>query len=349
MMIREIRKPNEQRPAFTLIELMVVIAIIALLVALSAGAVMRYLTTQKGNVTETTIASVDSETKKHWQKVIDLARNESLPLLFSGSTIDLAYGCSGDANVARVIYIKLKLLQQFPMNFDEVFKTSPTASNTVAPYSNMLPADPAYTKYLGQYGIVGSTTATQPFESAACLLMALQLDRSGMKLNTDLLKSSIKALPSGLPYLADGWEQPLAFYRWPTANGEVDALNKAQQGPALVRRDSQDPDGKLFDPGWLSGSGQATFIATIHDLPASGTVPPARYLVPVIASAGPNKKLGFDVWSGCPDPMSIQKAGVSASFLASFTPQPPPAPQGSVDDSNDNLYNFRLTLGGKGD
>jgi hypothetical protein len=62
---------------------------------------------------------------------------------------------------------------------------------------------------------------------------------------------------------------------------------------------------------------------------------PSQYLVPVIASAGPNKKLGIDVWqAGVPDPMSIGN--------------PSAAVVGNVNDANDNLYNFRLTLGGKG-
>jgi prepilin-type N-terminal cleavage/methylation domain-containing protein len=309
------------RSAFTLIELMVVIAIIALLVALSAGAVMRYLTTQKGNVTETTIAAVDSESKKHWQKVIDQAARESVPLL-QGGTVDGQYGCNGDANLARVIYIKLKLMQQFPMSFNEVF-------NTTNP--NTLPPDIGYQRYLTQYGYGGSTAATQPFESSACLLMALERDRGGMKLNTDLLKSSVKTLPSGLPFLADGWDQPLAFYRWPTANDEVNALNKAQPNSvAAIKRDSQDPDGKLMDPTWQSVGG-ATFVNNIHGLSASGS----RYLVPVIASAGPNKKLGIDVWPlGAPDPMSIGA--------------PTAAVPGNANDEFDNLYNFRLSLGGKG-
>lgn len=316
------------RAAFTLIELMVVVAIIALLVALTAGAVMRYLSTQKGNNTETTITTVDSELKKHWQKVIDQSKDGGSPsLLAGGLSIDdpAAYNCPGDALTARVIYQKLVLMQQFPMSFNEVFGIGPNVNF-------VLPPDIGYQRYLNQYGIAGSTAATQPFESSACLLMALERDRSGMKLNTDLLKSSIRTLPSGLPYLADGWDQPLAFYRWPVANDEVNALNRAQPNSAqAIKRDSQDPDGKLMNPTWLGGSGAVLFAQTIHNLSPNGS----RYTVPVVASSGPDKKLGFDTWNpGVPDPMSI---GIPTAVVP-----------GNPNDENDNLYSFRLSLGGKG-
>jgi prepilin-type N-terminal cleavage/methylation domain-containing protein len=319
-MIREIRKPNSRR-AFTLIELMVVIAIIALLVALSAGAVMRYLTTQKGNVTETTIAKIDSELKKARKKVIDQARNESIPAI-----IDSTFFCNGDVALQRVIYIKLKLMQQFPMNFTEAINGPQitTSSGIVS----ILGPEPAYVHYLGQYSGVVAKPGVPPasYESAACLLMALQLDRSRMSLQMDQIGSDqIKTLQNGLPYLSDGWEQPLAFYRWPTNNSEVDALNKAQANTAAaVKRDAEDPEGKLFDPSWRTpgNTGPTIFSSNVHDITNS------RYLVPVIASSGPNKKIGITaVNAPGPDGMANDPTG----------------------DANDNLYNFRLTLGGKGD
>ncbi|MFL5241414.1 MAG: type II secretion system protein [Gemmataceae bacterium] len=351
-MIRSIRKQTE-RTGFTLIELLVVIAIIALLTALTAGAVMRYLTTQKGTVTETTVTKIDSEFRKVSQKVIDSARQEAIP-----AGIDGIYGCNGDANLARVIYIKLKLMQQFPMSFAEVLSPSP----------KMLPADPAFVHYLKDQYNASPNSPALPYESSACLLMALQLDRSRMSLNTDFIGAdSIRTTPTGLPYLADGWEQPLAFYRWPTANSEVNQLNKSTTAMTAIKRDSQDPEGKLMDPSWrydpVTGTlsaGAKAFIQTIHDLtsdpnnmiplPSNSGVkvanPTSVCLVPVIGSAGPNKKLGIDIWNPGPDPMSIGGLGVSSDFTTNVGA---PTTLGNQNDANDNLYNFRLSLGGRGD
>jgi len=351
-MIRTSRKQIVERSGFTMIELLVVMAIIGLLAALTAGAVMRYLSTQKGNNTETTIAKIDSEFKKVWQKVIDQARIDPIP-----AGIDSIYGCNGDVNLARVIYIKLKLMQQFPMTFDQAINPTP----------NMLPRDEAYFHYLQQYGFSGSTPNSLPYESSACLLMALQRDRSGMSLNTDMIGSdSIKSTQNGLPYLADAWEQPLAFYRWPTANSEVNQLNKSTTAMTAIKRDAQDPEGKLMDPSWRYdattgklSAGATKFLQTIHDLtsdpnnkiplPTNPNLmvanPTSVYVVPVIASPGTNKKLGIDIWNPGPDPMSMLGTGVSFEFTLNVGA---PVTQGNQNDANDNLYNFRLTLGGKG-
>jgi prepilin-type N-terminal cleavage/methylation domain-containing protein len=351
-MIRTSRKQIVERTGFTMIELLVVMAIIGLLAALTAGAVMRYLSTQKGNNTETTIAKIDSEFKKQWQKVVDQARIDPIP-----AGIDSIYGCNGDVNLARVIYIKLKLMQQFPMSFAEVLNPSP----------NMLPPEPAYVHYLKDEYKAPPKSPALPYESSACLLMALQLDRSRMSLNTDFIGSdSIKTTPTGLPYLADAWEQPLAFYRWPTANSEVNQLNKSTTAMTTVKRDAQDPEGKLMDPNWrydpVSGNltlGATQFVKTIHDLtsdpnnkiplPTNPNLmvanPTSVYVVPVIASPGTNKKLGIDIWNPGPDPMSIGGAGVSNDFTVNVGV---PVTKGNQNDANDNLYNFRLTLGGKG-
>lgn len=314
---------RSQRRGFTLIELMVVIAIIGLLTALTAGAVFRYLSTQKGNVTETTLQKLDSELKKHWQKVIDDARNEDIPV-----ALDSIYSCNGDAALQRVIYIKLRLMQQFPMNFDEVMQ--PTAA--------MLPAEKAYSEFLMSYGINGSSPQTLPYESSVCFLMALQRDRGRMSITADELGASIRwAKP---PYLIDGWEQPISFYRWPTASDEVDQLNTSSNQVTRTKRDSQDPDGKLMDSSWWGGPGWTYFTQNVHAMPNS-QLPSSRYLTPAIVSGGPNKRLGIDLWpTHSPDPMSINNATSGIAVYGA------PTSLGDNNSANDNLYSFRLRLGG---
>jgi hypothetical protein len=50
-------------------------------------------------------------------------------------------------------------------------------------------------------------------------------------------------------------------------------------------------------------------------------------MLPVVVSRGPNKKLGLNqLNSNIPDPVTTSNQG----------------------DADDNLYNFRLTLGGRG-
>ena len=88
----------------------------------------------------------------------------------------------------------------------------------------------------------------------------------------------------------------------------------------------QDPEGHLLNATWWSSTARPLYEANLHLVSQNG-VPYAYYLVPVIASSGPDRKLGISpVAANTPDPMQTASA-----------------------DANDNLYNFRLRIGGRGD
>src|SRR5207253_10527250 len=70
---------NGRRSAFTLIELVIVIAIIAILAALTTGVAMRFYGIQQQRNTEVTITKVSQILERQWQAVIDKAKNERLP------------------------------------------------------------------------------------------------------------------------------------------------------------------------------------------------------------------------------------------------------------------------------
>jgi len=276
--------------AFTLIELLVVIAIIAALVALSASAIMKFLGSQQQANTQSTLDRTQGKLNVAWAKVKDAAYGEPIP-----STVDawIRLNITGtDANATgrvRVVYVKLRLRQVFPMSFNE-------ALNITIPASP-LPALPAYQTYLSKHGITGSITglsADDNFESSACLLMALQRGQSGAGFDpADLTAGgstgSYSAPKGTLPYLTDAWGKPLHFSRFPT-----DSTLLNPNGAQVGNNDPGDPQGYLNDGTWakLMPLGQQLFSKLVQQSLAPSSSPPKSYrLAPLLCSSGMDKTL----------------------------------------------------------
>jgi hypothetical protein len=265
--------------------------------------------------------------------VIDTANKEPIPDALHSEILSLLAG--GDEARARVIYIKLRLRQEFPMTLQE-------ALNPVVLSASGLPS--LYKTTLTGMGITAPPATRQPYESAACLLLALQRTRGGMSFSPDSVDvNSVQAEPTtGLKYYVDGWGTPFAFYRW-ALNSDIDQLNKAQPpDPAAKFRDSQDREGALMNPTWWSTTSpvnyRQNFVSLLHPLPGAQTDPPrSAFLTPIIVSAGPDKRLGYDIWkNGVPDPMT------------SGSTDPNVAKMGNPSETNDNLFSYRLRPGGRG-
>jgi prepilin-type N-terminal cleavage/methylation domain-containing protein len=292
---------------FTLIELLVVLSIIAVLVALSAAAVIRFLGTQQEANTHSFLDRTQGQLGKAVSAVKDDAMKANMSEIIPGSNPQTTVGqylLTGVCNVngipaaaplagadtqaqrrARVIYVKLRLRQAFPMDFGEALNPFP------------LPPLQGYKTYLAQYGITAKVN--QPWESAACLLMALQRGPGGGGVDAADIGAggATKSASLGtvsIPYLADAFGQPLAFSRVPTDNP---VLNP--NGPQPGANDPMDPEGLLNSTTWTDTGGPSppattncrTLFSTLTQqklAPASTPVKSYKF-VPMIASSGPDK------------------------------------------------------------
>lgn len=324
-------KQRNQRQGFTLIELLVVISIIAILLALSASATVRVIDVQRGNNTEQTVKIVSEALDRHWQAVVDKARSPS-------ETIhpNVVSACGGDMQTARVVWVKLKLRQQFPMNFIEARTTVLAGIPELAPVSSYVEA------------LRGATPGPQTSESSVCLLLALQQSRSGMTFDADRLGSGAisdaNARVDGLKQIVDGHANPLAFYRWPVDNRE---LNPDPSGTA-GHKDPTDPNGLLTTTTFAgTQAAQQWFNGTIlHRIPTANPRLPARSfkLIPVVASAGRNGQFGLF-------PANSTTLSVGNGTMANETRPNLSPPLGTeyLEWHNDNVYSYRLRFGARGD
>jgi prepilin-type N-terminal cleavage/methylation domain-containing protein len=266
------------RPAFTMIELLIVIAIIAVLMSLLGAAVFKTIQARKARNTQISLNKLYAQLQRQMKAVIDDARAEYIP----PNVVALA---GNEPNRARILWIKLRLKQQFPMSYAEA----------VNPGGGYIAAEPAYMKILN-----GKSAANNPAtESAACLLMALTArNRRGVQQDADFLSGLEKADTDGdgIPEIVDGYHNPVFFYRWPTptaTGGPGDPYVLLTSGPstgwnpnpAATFQDPQDPNGTLQAPtGWTPSNVTGLGYFPIVNM----------YMVPVIVSAGPDGILGLD-------------------------------------------------------
>jgi prepilin-type N-terminal cleavage/methylation domain-containing protein len=133
------------RAGFTAIEILIVVAIIALLMSIAAGALIRVKAASERTATETTLTKLASILDRHWKAVIDAAKKEydGLPTPIKQNLITLADNQANTPTTpkphprrddrARLLYVKYRLKQEFPASFDEAIDPDPTCGGFLPP------------------------------------------------------------------------------------------------------------------------------------------------------------------------------------------------------------------------
>lgn len=304
------RKHGGRRSGFTLIELMIVIALIGILAALGAAAYVTVIAGQRQKNSEMTVRKAQRILEQHWKAQIDAAKVEPI------HSEVLRVG--GDPARARVMWIKMRLVQEFPTSYAEVRSTAGSAYGIAQ-----------RTSYVNAVGALTGSSAAE--ESSACLVLALSAKgRRGVTLDADSFSSDELQTITGtnLKQLVDAWGRPIAFFRFPTGNTS-DITNNYSGSGTLI--DTLDPSKRLMETPWNTNnvgyfqdqtSAQNLCHYPIQDASGNAT---SYYTVPVIASAGKDGKWGLTttVTSASPEGMqSMTSDGTS--------------------DGNDNIYSYRL-------
>ena len=326
-----------RRRAFTLTEILVVIAIIGLLSSLAAWGVFAMIGNTQRNTTNATMRVVNKMLQDRWTAVIADSRKEPA----SPAVVNLAGGAVLDptGERAKVIWTKVRLVEAFPVLYAEV-----AAANAGSVVNLYIPANrrkPYFAKY--QQALSGLTAGT-PGESSACLLLALKtLYPDGVAIddqikyavaNNDGDGASLVPVPNTIPTLVDGWQKPMAFFRFPFGGAADPGLQLANPGKNTVNgakfADPIDTGGTLLNPKWYTSATtvppaaltlKTTYESLFHVIgpPAVPTPAAAYYVAPVIVSGGKDN--------------AIQLGLVVMNIL-------PNLPSGA--GAGDNIYSFNL-------
>jgi prepilin-type N-terminal cleavage/methylation domain-containing protein len=350
----------ERRAAFTLVEILTVVTIIAILMTITVAVVGGLLGQAREAATNTTLSKIQSLMNSRRQAFDRLTQRKGF---FTG-TFEYQFAQKFfPASTTKPVASKLLQMKYFPQSANDlnflmftVYQNNPAAQ---LQFANMYPK--LFQSFVNNpAGFIAPAVLNgpggNPVTNQEILYNVLTENVIGdSPLGTDAFSASeVVTEPSpqlttaGLPYFVDAWKGPIRFYRWPTRlfrSGGAGATITHSQPPATAANADGSYDvtnsmivfsslpvftGQLWqdlgrdpDDPLQTCMGINNFEAMFHT--------PATYHIPLIVSAGPDGQLG----------MALPDAADAAPIfgrLASVT---------ASDQLTDNLVSASIKAGGK--
>jgi len=234
-------KRTRARDGITLIEILVSLAIITVLVSLSAAAIFKIKVNGMVRSTETSVARIQVGVDTQVKIIADNVRTKDRQQHSPDFTNLVAY-CGGDEDRAAALLMYCRLKQNFP-NPNELSSTMAFGPQAGRPGFTAFGVNFAYSPAFAK---LAAATGSPEAVSAAVLRVALsEKAQGGNSFNAaegtagdiDLTLGPVTA-----PAFKDAWDMPIAFKRFHEA---PDLSGNSNQDPF-------DPTGKLAN--WLSPS-----------------------------------------------------------------------------------------------
>ncbi len=315
-------KCRRQRSGFTLVELMIVIAVIILLATITIAAFANFIMTSKEKATATTISKIN--------KILQQRKEAFDRLNFKDAAkgVHAGYSPSIGLRASEVVVRKQRFELAFPQRVEER-----------SLYNGL-----DYKSYF-----MGLSSRPN-YESSALLYLAItdgetfgspQVDDDAFTAaEVTSIPITIGGSTVDLKYFIDAWGQPLRFYRWPTglirpaSGGTIDRsyslLLAPSYPPAASASDplNSDPDDPTqFFFAYYSGltSTQQSKFQSDFNLYFS----PSTFHTPLLVSAGPDRILGLF------EPNDSNRMNSLANPMI-------PGPPTSTSPVQDNITNLNL-------
>jgi prepilin-type N-terminal cleavage/methylation domain-containing protein len=201
------------RPAFTLVELLVVISIILVLMGLIGSAVSAARGSQRVQATQALIAKIERVVQQHYSSYA--SRPVPATLLTGTSPITAAH---------RATYLRRLASAELPDNWADV---RAIATGTVLAFGSgttFLPRTAPQNAYIGL--LASSTVApTDQFADAECLFMIVMMggvadcvdcgSLQSVKIGDQDTDAQGNVVGDGMPEFLDAWNNPIRFVLWP--------------------------------------------------------------------------------------------------------------------------------------
>lgn len=316
------------RSGITLIEILVVIAIIGVLLALTAAALQKTVEGQKVRSSEAQVLKLQDALNQEYERVVATADKQAQNK--QGTAFkEIEQMCEHEPTRTRSVWIALQLRLAFPETFAEAtarFQVTDSNGNLLGQI-NPLPM------FAGMPTYTGASPFSAEEESGALLYLILSKRsvQGGGAMATaaeDLTEGTRRKVSFNgreMETFADAFQQSVGFKRWEqslTGNPQYEVQNSPHVDPAkayatapTANRDPLDPTGKTY--AWLN---------SLPTMPAPGD--PRRALMDV-------RFLAFNQQNRVPSVYSLGRTKVDRA-----TPVPNPTPL-------DDILGFRLAKPGQ--
>jgi prepilin-type N-terminal cleavage/methylation domain-containing protein len=291
-------RPQLPRIGFTLVELMIVIAVILLLMTITITAFANFIVTSKEAATAATISKINkiiTQRKEAFDRMsFKAAARRMIGLNFSA--LPIPFSPPPSSSTAEIILRKQRFQMAFPQRVED---RSIFNGIDYKPWFTNISPRPDYESSALLYL---SITEGETFGAA-------QVDDDAFTAaEVKIVAANIGGSNVDIKYFVDAWGLPLRFYRWPTSlikptPGTSSPMNFLAQSPVLdysqilmpnvpsatFNQDPDDPSQRLTI--YLSSMTNAqisSFRTSFNLYFAEGT-----FHAPLVVSAGPDRDTGL--------------------------------------------------------
>ena len=270
------------RRAFTVVELLVVIGIIAIVLTISIALIGNTLQNARVNATRATIQKVNTLMQSQIEAFsrVDLTeQSTAAQTFFSASTPSTPVG----DGLARIIAHKIAYQGLLPQREVDMYGLDQVAGTTGTPAVGVDSPVAAKMAELTANGTYIAANHRQETESSELLYLALTqtAQLGGTAVTTFTANETADTDDDGLLEFVDGWGNPLQFYRWPTRLIRPAPIGSTA-GQSIVNASTNPAYAYVVNPSYagtgfpsITGLDASVIFASLPQLEAGGTRGPA--------------------------------------------------------------------------